>query len=131
MSFNPYADESFWKAVAAESVERRAHPRQFATEALDSIFADTWTVEEAMSGFRRKVAEFPWWAEDALACIDAIMAEDDQTLQEIAKEAHLPLGGVAARDWLVPRLAQLHATFDDEVQRQQQIRASKSHLEND
>ncbi|MGH2411367.1 MAG: hypothetical protein ACRDGS_13525, partial [Chloroflexota bacterium] len=116
MSFDPYNDPSFWQEVQAESETRRAHPREFAAEALESIFADA-SDEEALGAWRRKVAQFPWWAEDALYCIDAILAADEP-LDTIAVEARLPVRSQTVRDWLAARIQPLHAAFDEVVREQ-------------
>jgi len=120
MSFDPYNDPSFWQEVQAESESRRAHPRIFAAEALESIFADA-SDEEALGAWRRRVARFPWWAEDALYCIDAVLA-GDEPLDDLAAEARLPVRSQAVRDWLAARVRSLHAAFD-EVVREQSSRA--------
>ncbi|HVA88533.1 MAG TPA: hypothetical protein VNL71_01700 [Chloroflexota bacterium] len=117
MSFDPYNDPSFWQEVQAESEARRAHPRVFAAEALESIFADAADQEEALGAWRRKVARFPWWAEDALYCIDAVLA-GDEPLDDIAAEARLPVGSQAVRDWLAARITPLHVAFDEVVREQ-------------
>lgn len=92
-------------------------------EALESIFADAGSPQESLSGWKRKVAQFPWWAEDALYCIEAVLYESDEELQKIAAKARLTLRGQFPREWLRTRLAELQAAFHEEVRIQQERRS--------
>jgi hypothetical protein len=77
----PPLGEELLAFIRKKSAARRADPRAFVCE----FFRDNWleyTDEERRENWARQVAEYPWYAEDVLVCMDAVLADPPPDLDE-------------------------------------------------
>lgn len=72
-------------AIRETSRQRLAAPLEFFKEFLREIWMDN-SPEEALAQWRVKVEQFPWYATDALTCLDAIIADPPSNLVEIMQQ---------------------------------------------
>ncbi len=66
----------------SDSEKRRENPLVFFIEFLEAIWMDN-TEEEAIYQWEVKVKHFPWYASDALYCIEAVIANPPNDLIDI------------------------------------------------
>lgn len=76
--------EEFQKEITADSQKRRANPVEFLATFLRDIWTDN-TDEEARLVWRSKAKLAPWYAEDALYCLNAVIAHPPANLAEIVQ----------------------------------------------
>lgn len=119
--FDPYNDDAFWAEVARDSEARLADPLPFALDALDELFG-----VDATQGFRRwrrKMDQGIWWADDAIQCIEKVLAAPPANLGELIRDRGIhawvmrngseELGDAQAHvDWLRDTAAKLRADFE-------------------
>ena len=74
--------EKILQSIKEDSRKRRAAPLEFFQQFLCDIWMDN-TEEEAMDQWEVKVKQGPWYAEDALYCMDAVIANPPENLVEI------------------------------------------------
>lgn len=73
------------ESIRAESARRRAAPLDFFCVFLRDIWLDN-TPEEALRQWQNIVAHFPWYADDALYCLNAVIAQPPPNLEDILSE---------------------------------------------
>ncbi len=71
--------------IKSDSRKRRAAPIEFFRVFLRDQFKDN-TYEEAKSLWSDKAEHFPWYADDALYCISAVIENPPRNLVEIMQE---------------------------------------------
>jgi hypothetical protein len=71
--------------IRAESARRRAAPLDFFAQFLSDIWKGS-TPEEAGYLWRVKVEHYPWYADDALYCLNAVLADPPDNLLDIMRE---------------------------------------------
>ena len=71
--------------IRAESARRRAAPLSFFAQFLSDIWKGS-TPEEADYSWRVKVEHYPWYADDALYCLNAVLADPPDDLLDIMRE---------------------------------------------
>lgn len=71
--------------IHAAARERRANPVQFFQQFLRDIWMDN-SPDEARAQWQVKVEQYPWYADDALACLDAVIANPPDNLAAILEE---------------------------------------------
>ena len=81
--FDPYNDEAFWDEVSRDSERRRAQPLQFALEALEDLFRYETDKERGLVRWQLKIDHFLWWADDAIQCLEQVLAAPPQNLGEL------------------------------------------------
>jgi hypothetical protein len=84
--FDPYNDESFWDEVQRDSDARRAAPLQFALDAIEDLFRHESDKERGFIRWQRKLEQSIWWADDALHCLENVIANSPLNLGEILRE---------------------------------------------
>jgi hypothetical protein len=119
-------DEDFLESIQRDSEQRKADPLPFALEALADLFGYVDYAEEGFQRFQRKMASFFWWADDAVQCLELVLADPPAELGQKVRDAGVVIwiegGSPHAADaaeteqWLreacVPRLRSM---FDDYV----------------
>ena len=70
------------KDILNTSEKRRADPLPFFVQFLSDIWKDN-TPAEAESLWRIKAEHYPWYADDALFCVNAVLAEPPVDLVEL------------------------------------------------
>lgn len=73
---------SVLRSIQADSRKRRAEPYSFFRTFLRDIWQDN-TKEEAYAQWRTKVEQAPWYADDALYCINAVLDNPPEDLVEM------------------------------------------------
>ena len=76
--------EEFQKGIEADSQRRRADPVEFLATFLRDIWTDN-TEEEARLVWRSKAELAPWYAEDALYCLNDVIANPPANLTGIVQ----------------------------------------------
>ncbi len=84
-NLNYLGDENILEQIEETSNRRRNAPLEFFCEFLDEIWKDN-TEEEALQQWKAKVEYFPWYADDALFCLDAIIQNPPANLIELMQE---------------------------------------------
>ena len=82
---NPLSGENIYESIKTTSRQRRIAPLEFFKEFLSDIWMDN-TEEEAFQQWRVKVEHYPWYADDALYCLDAVIANPPDNLVEIMQQ---------------------------------------------
>lgn len=86
MDNNDWQDgENMLKRIEKKSKERRDKPLDFFCDFLSSIWMDN-TPEEALVQWKVKVEQFPWYADDALYCINAVIDNPPDNLVALMDE---------------------------------------------
>jgi hypothetical protein len=103
--------EDLLALIRRQSAERRANPRGFLCEFLQTYWYE-FTEEEQRANWERQVEQYPWYAEDLLACADAVLADPPEDLATLLEDC----GGVwldeqAPADWLRERRAELGRVY--------------------
>lgn len=127
--FARYVSDEMWDDVVRESAERLAHPLDFAVDALRDLFSRESDKEAGFGRFEAKLESFPWWADDAVQCLERVLADPPPDLGRIVRErAGVVIwvedgGGERVGDneaheqWLRETTARLRAMFDDFIAR--------------
>lgn len=84
--FDPYNDEAFWDDVQRESDARRATPLPFAVEAVEDLFRHESDKERGFVRWQRKLEQSIWWADDAIYCLEHVIANAPPDLGETLRE---------------------------------------------
>jgi len=119
--FDPYNDDAFWAEVARDSEARRADPLPFALEALDDLFGVD--PSQGLRRWRSKMEMAIWWADDAIQCIEKVLAAPPANLGQLIRDRGIrtwvkrgdseELGDAQAHvDWLRDMAVQLRAAFE-------------------
>jgi hypothetical protein len=77
--------EDLLALIRKQSAERRANPRGFLCEFLQTYWQD-YTDDEQRQLWERQVEQYPWYAEDVLVCIDAVLADLPPDLGRLLEE---------------------------------------------
>jgi len=119
--FDPYNDDAFWAEVARDSEQRLADPLPFALEALEDLFGVD--MSQGFKRWRNKMGMAIWWADDAIQCIEKVLAAPPPNLGELIRDRAIhvwvqgpdgeELGDPAAHvAWLRDTAVQLRAAFE-------------------
>jgi hypothetical protein len=135
--------DDFFDDVQRDSERRKADPLPFALEALEDLFAHRDDVEEGFRRFQGKLEAFFWWADDAVQCLELVLADPPPDLGKVVREQAgvviwLTDGGLHQADaaqtetWLretcVPRLRSMFDAYVAE-QTAAQVRAREDAAE--
>jgi len=71
--------------IKVTSKKRRRNPQEFFCDFLSGIWKDN-TDEEAMVQWKVKVEQFPWYADDAIYCMEEIISNPPKNLIELLKK---------------------------------------------
>ena len=125
--FARYMAEEFPDAVIRRSAERKAEPLAFAMDALEDLFRYEDDKEQGFRRFRQKLEQFVPWADDAVQCLEAVLADPPEDLGRRVREAagvvvwvqveggRRPGGDEANVAWLRETVARLRAMLDEYV----------------
>src|SRR4051812_2010844 len=84
--FDPYNDEAFWEDVGRDSEARLAEPLPFALEAIEDLFRHESDKERGFARWQRKLEQSIWWADDAIQCLEKVLAEPPAKLGDLVRE---------------------------------------------
>lgn len=127
--FARYLREDLWDDVVRDSADRLANPLEFAVEALEDLFSEESDKEAGFRRFQEKLESFIWWADDAVQCLERVLADPPPDLGRIVREragvvvwvedgGSERVGDDAAHErWLRETTARLRAMFDEYVAR--------------
>jgi hypothetical protein len=76
----------FFEDIQRDSERRKADPLPFALEALEDLFANRDDVEQGFRRFQAKLEDFFWWADDAVQCLELVLANPPERLGRIVRE---------------------------------------------
>jgi hypothetical protein len=76
------SDEALLAEIRRQSAERRADPRRFVCEYLRLYWAYDGE-EAARRDWTKLVEQYPWYADDVLACLDALIADPPEDLIDL------------------------------------------------
>ena len=125
--FARYMSESFPDLVLRRSAERKAEPLAFAMDALEDLFGHEDDKEQGFRRFRQKLEQFVPWADDAVQCLELVLADPPEDLGRRVRDAagvvvwvQVPGGERAGDDaahveWLRSTVARLRAILDEYV----------------
>lgn len=82
---NIFDGDELLKSIKEDSKKRRENPIDFFCEFLRGFWMDN-TSEEAMFQWKEHVREFPWYADDALYCINEIIMSPPDNLIELVQQ---------------------------------------------
>lgn len=118
----PEANELGWRILHAieEAHEwREQNPEAFFAKLCDDLWRDT-AEDEWLSVFETRVQNVPWWASDALACVEKVVAKlPDWAAPTLEKVADLWFESPAEETpkpylaWLAERAAEMRSVFDE------------------
>ena len=129
--------DDFFAEIQRDTARRKADPLPFALEALEDLFAHRDDVEDGFARFTRKMGEFFWWADDAVQCLELVVADPPEDLGRLVREEAHVVGGLQAGGgghpaddaetvtWLRESVPRLRSMFDAYVAERsaEQIRA--------
>jgi len=127
--FARYVSDEMWDDVVRESAQRLANPLDFAVEALRELFSQESNKEAGFRSFEEKLESFIWWADDAVQCLERVLADPPPDLGRIVREragvevwvedgGSERVGDDAAHErWLRETTGRLRAMFDEYVAR--------------
>jgi hypothetical protein len=84
--FDPYNDEAFWEDVGRDSEARLAEPLPFALEAIEDLFRHESDKERGFGRWQRKLEQSIWWADDAIQCLEKVLAAPPANLGDVLRE---------------------------------------------
>ena len=110
----------FFDEIQRDTARRKADPVPFALEALEDLFAHEDDVEDGFRRFTRKMGEFFWWADDAVQCLELVLADPPPDLGALVRRRAgvvVWVGGRPADDaeteaWLREAVPRLRSMFD-------------------
>jgi hypothetical protein len=112
-------DEAFFEEVVRESEARLADPLPFAMEALEDLFLHESDKEQGFRRYQSKLESFFWWADDAVRCLEKVLAAPPDNLGALVREhagaiwAGDEIGDDAAHvAWLRATTERLRSQFD-------------------
>ena len=79
------AGDELLQSIREDSRLRRQAPLAFVLEFLEAVWLDN-TYAEALEQWQVKVDEFPWYADDVLACLDLVIAHPPDDLAGLVRE---------------------------------------------
>ncbi|HYH05358.1 MAG TPA: hypothetical protein VEC37_19870, partial [Bacillota bacterium] len=82
---NWFNGENILKNIKEDSKKRRANPLACFCDFLEAIWMDN-TAEEALFQWKVKVEQFPWYADDALYCINEVTNNPPLNLIELMQK---------------------------------------------
>jgi len=85
MAENEFSGEDMLRQIRERSKEKRSNPLEGFRDFLRDIWQDN-TEDEARRQWQVKVDNFPWWAEDALYCMDWVYAHPPDNLVELIQQ---------------------------------------------
>ncbi|HEV7851267.1 MAG TPA: hypothetical protein VGP27_07870 [Mycobacterium sp.] len=107
--------------IEQNRVAHRRHPDRFLAE----ISADLWRNmpdDEALDDFRHRLRTAPWWAIDAVECLEAVVRDRPEWAARTFAEASDRWLGASADDdpdmyldWLAERTRAMRRAVDDEA----------------
>ena len=83
-NFDPYNDDAFWEEVQRDTEARKAAPLAFAFEALEDLFRHEDDEERGHVRWQRKMEQAIWWADDAIQCLELVMASPPANLVAVS-----------------------------------------------
>lgn len=122
--FAEYMGNEFWDDVVRDSEERLANPLPFALEAIEDLFRHESDKDQGFRRFQMKLESFLWWADDAVQCLEKVLADPPAHLGDLVRHQAgvviwVPgptgevIGDEAAHEaWLRATVARLRAMFD-------------------
>jgi hypothetical protein len=125
--FARYMSESFPDVVLRRSAERKADPLPFALDALEDLFGHEDDKEQGFRRFRQKLEQFVPWADDAVQCLELVLADPPEDLGRRVREAagvvvwvqvpggERPGDDAANVEWLQSTVGRLRAMLDSYV----------------
>ena len=129
--------DDFFEEIQRDTARRKANPLPFALEALEDLFAHRGDVGAGFQRFQDKMEAFFWWADDAVQCLELVLADPPEDLgRQVREEAHVvvwvdadgserPADDAETVTWLREAVPRLRSMFDTYVAEQSaaQIRA--------
>lgn len=85
-AIDTFIDDAFWDEIVQDSERRLAAPLGFALEALSDLFAEESDKERGFVRFERKLQGALWWADDAVQCLERVLAEPPSDLGRRIRE---------------------------------------------
>lgn len=125
--FDPYNDDEFWDEVQRDSEARLADPLPFVIAVLEELFRYESDKERGLARWQRKMEGGIWWADDAIQCIEKVLANPPANLGDIIRneagvviwvpgETGEVIGDAKAHvDWLESTARRMRAMFEDYV----------------
>ncbi|MFL6278333.1 MAG: hypothetical protein ACJ74G_24375 [Blastocatellia bacterium] len=122
--FAEYMGNDFWDEIVRDSEARLANPLPFALEALEDLFGHGDDKEQGFKRFQMKLESFLWWADDAVQCLEKVVADPPPHLGDLVRRqagvvVWVPgstgetIGNEAEHEaWLRATVARLRAMFD-------------------
>ena len=77
---------NFWEDVGRRSEERLADPLTFSLKALRDLFRVADNDEQGLANYQDKLESFFWWADDAIQCLERVMADPPPDLGRLVRE---------------------------------------------
>jgi hypothetical protein len=129
--------DDIFDEIQRDTARRKADPLAFALEALEDLFAHRGDVGGGFQRFQDKMEGFFWWADDAVQCLELVLADPPEDLGRMVREqAHVvvwveadgserPADDAETATWLREAVPRLRSMFDTYVAEQsaKQIRA--------
>ena len=129
--------DDFFEEIQRDTARRKADPLPFALEALEDLFAHRGDVDGGFQRFQGKMEGFFWWADDAVQCLELVLADSPEDLGRLVREeAHVvvwveadgserPADDAETVAWLREAVPRLRSMFDAYVATKtaEQIRA--------
>lgn len=121
--FDPYNDDAFWEEVARDTEARLADPLPFALDALEELFRYEDDKERGYARWHAKMEQGIWWADDAIQCLEKVMAAPPADLGDLVREHGIniwvqgpdgeTIGDAQAHaDWVRATTRRLRESFD-------------------
>lgn len=117
-------DGDFFDEIQRDTARRKADPLPFALEALEDLFAHRDDIEDGFGRFAHKMEEFFWWADDAVQCLELVLADPPADLGALVRRragvvvwvedaggGH-PADDAATEAWLRQAVPRLRSMFD-------------------
>lgn len=78
--------DDFFDQVQRDTEQRKANPLPFALEALEDLFGGRDDLEEGFRRYQSKLEAFFWWADDAVQCLELVLADPPPNLGQLMRE---------------------------------------------
>jgi hypothetical protein len=78
--------DDFFDEIQRDTERRKADPLPFALEALEDLFGNRDDVEEGFRRYQMKLDSFFWWADDAVQCLELVLANPPENLGQLMRE---------------------------------------------
>jgi hypothetical protein len=78
--------DEFFADIQRDSEARAANPLPFALDALEDLFAHRDDVDQGYQRFQRKLEVSYWWADDAVECLELVLADPPENLGKLVRE---------------------------------------------